>query len=479
MKKIVTIFTAIIIAANVFAQSVNYNLPQNWMCHPVLKHTDIARQQNLTLTVKNPDLTIDTVIHYVPYADTLVDIFYVYPTISMDFRLGNVAMNDIDTITAKFVYSEQVGIYAQFGRVFVPYYRQAKIGVFIHDTTQSLLAGYMEIAYNDIDSAFSNYLKYYNHGHKIILMGHSQGADHVMFLLRKKFDTNPQLQSQLVVALCAGEPNYASVDGSRTGGALQNIKACPPRGSEPECGCMMNWRTWNRTYPVEGLASFSFFFNPYFVSKGLLYQTYDTVNHSHQEANYDFGYTTHKPIARYISIDNSGTDYVGFDNMFRAEATQVDTVPGSAHILIDTIFTFKDQRVIDSFPDGIPGQLHSVIPVPLDQPHSNYHIWDWQFVQNDVLQLLPKLIEITSPSGVPEENHQENTVIIYPNPSNGNVHLSMHNQKIKCIRLYNSQGELIEEFFKNDFSVSNLTAGIYYIYTQTDKSTFTNKLIKQ
>ena len=146
MKKIVTIFTAIIIAANVFAQSVNYNLPQNWMCHPVLKHTDIARQQNLTLTVKNPDLTIDTVIHYVPYADTLVDIFYVYPTISMDFRLGNVAMNDIDTITAKFVYSEQVGIYAQFGRVFVPYYRQAKIGVFIHDTTQSLLAGYMEIA---------------------------------------------------------------------------------------------------------------------------------------------------------------------------------------------------------------------------------------------------------------------------------------------------------------------------------------------
>ena len=147
--------------------------------------------------------------------------------------------------------------------------------------------------------------------------------------------------------------------------------------------------------------------------------------------------------------------------------------------MIDTIFTFKDQRVIDSFPDGIPGQLHSVIPVPLDQPHSNYHIWDWQFVQNDVLQLLPKLIEITSPSGVPEENHQENTVIIYPNPSNGNVHLSMHNQKIKCIRLYNSLGELIEEFFKNDFSVSNLTAGIYYIYTQTDKSTFTNKLIKQ
>jgi hypothetical protein len=70
-------------------------------------------------------------------------------------------------------------------------------------------------------------------------------------------------------------------------------------------------------------------------------------------------------------------------------------------------------------------------------------------------------------------------MLIYPNPTHGIVHVSLENQKIKSIKLYNLQGAFIEEFFTNDFSVSMLTAGIYYIKVQTDKSTFTQKLVKQ
>jgi hypothetical protein len=40
-------------------------------------------------------------------------------------------------------------------------------------------------------------------------------------------------------------------------------------------------------------------------------------------------------------------------------------------------------------------------------------------------------------------------------------------------------GQLIQEYFTNDFSVANLPDGIYFITTKTDKTTFTNKLIKQ
>ena len=462
------------------AQTVDYNLPQNWMCHPVLKSTDIARQQNLTLTVKNPDLSIDTVINYTSYAGSLTDIFYVYPTIDLKPEMGNTSMDSIDTLTAQFVYREQVGIYAQFGRVFVPYYRQAKIGVFFNAVVSDQLkvANCLEIAYNDIDSAFSHYLKYYNNGRKIILMGHSQGSDQIMFLLRKRFDNNPILQSQLVVALCAGEPNYALVNGSRTGGALQNIKECRPLDSVPECGCIMNWRTWNKNYQAEGLAKCSFFFTPYFASKGLIYQTYDTLHHSHQDANYDFGYTrAQKPVARYISIDNSFTDYVGFDHMFSAEVTPFSAVPGSAHLLIDTIHAPNDRRRIDSFPSYIPLQLHSTIPItPLKD---NYHIWDWQFVQNDVLHLLPAMIANCHPAGIPDVNLPVNAPLIYPNPTNGVVHLDIAGQKIKSIKLYNIQGVFVQEYFMNDFSVSNHANGIYFIIIQTDKSTYTNKLVKQ
>jgi hypothetical protein len=41
------------------------------------------------------------------------------------------------------------------------------------------------------------------------------------------------------------------------------------------------------------------------------------------------------------------------------------------------------------------------------------------------------------------------------------------------------QGELIREYFTNDFSVANLPDGIYFITVQTDKAIYTNKIIKQ
>ena len=298
MKIFFAILAALLLTAKVFAQTVDYNLPQNWMCHPVLKSTDVARRYPLKLNVQHRDLTQEPEINYPPYTDTLVDIFYVYPTIDTTLSFAaNTAINDIDTVTAQFVYREQVGIYARFGRVFVPYYRQANLRVFVDGTISPLAqANYMEIAYNDVEAAFDNYLTHYNNGHKIILMGHSQGAYLMRFLLRKRFDNNPTLRSRLVVAISGGEPNY-SAKGSRTGGSLQNIKTLD---SVAESGCMINWRTWNSDSAVQELQGSSFFFNSNFVDKGFIYQTYDTAYH--QESNYDFGYAASgnpKILTRY------------------------------------------------------------------------------------------------------------------------------------------------------------------------------------
>jgi hypothetical protein len=399
------------ISASSVAQSIDYNLPKNWMCHPILKSTDVARQQKLTLIVKNLDMSTKDSINYT--RDTLVDIFYIYPTIDMDFHLGNTPMDSIDTLTAQYVYREQVGIYAQFGRVFVPYYRQAKIGVFVTqqttDSLQLLTAEYMKKAYNDIDSAFSHYMKYYNKGRKIILIGHSQGSDHERFLLRNRFDNSPVLKSQLVVAISGGEPNYTSVSGSRTGGSLQNIKTCPPRDSVQECGCVINWRTWNEKFALNYLNKASFYYNQHFVDSGLIYQIYDTVNHSHVESSYDFGYTTHKIIPRYITLDSTMNNYIAFDGMFRGKDT-TSALPGSSYLLIDSINTPNDQRKTGHFPH-LSHWLQDTIPIP----HvNNYHIWDMQFVQNDLLEIIPGLIAITHPiNSVPEINNLDNELLVF------------------------------------------------------------------
>jgi hypothetical protein len=245
------LFFALVItlSASAIAQIPDYNLSQNWMCHPVLKTMDVARQYELKLTVLNSDTThkIDTI--YPLYTDTLVDIFYMYPTINMDMAKGNTAIENIDRAVAEFVFREQAGIYAQYGRVFAPYYKQATIGVFMmHNLSEPEkleLADYFETAYKDIEAAFDNYIQNYNKGHKIILIGHSQGSDMMRFLLHRRFDNNPVLKSQLVVALSGGEPNYAATDGSRTGGSLEHIKTLD--SSLPlESGCIISWRSYKK-----------------------------------------------------------------------------------------------------------------------------------------------------------------------------------------------------------------------------------------
>lgn len=53
------------------------------------------------------------------------------------------------------------------------------------------------------------------------------------------------------------------------------------------------------------------------------------------------------------------------------------------------------------------------------------------------------------------------------------------NQNLVNIKIYNSTGHLLQEHFTTEFSKANLPSGIYFIATQTDKSTFMNQLVKQ
>jgi hypothetical protein len=78
-------------------------------------------------------------------------------------------------------------------------------------------------------------------------------------------------------------------------------------------------------------------------------------------------------------------------------------------------------------------------------------------------------------------NEIENNKILslYPNPTNGTIHLNSHNQNIVSIGVYNLLGELLQEHYNTEFSIANLPSGIYFVTVQTDQSTFRNQLIKQ
>lgn len=92
-------------------------------------------------------------------------------------------------------------------------------------------------------------------------------------------------------------------------------------------------------------------------------------------------------------------------------------------------------------------------------------------------QLLSNII--STPLSVNEISANQENVIISPNPASVNVLINTIGQKLHSIKIYNLTGELLQEHFTSEFSVSNLPIGLYFVITQTDKGIFKDKLIRQ
>lgn len=134
-----------------------------------------------------------------------IDVFYVYPTLLTDKKdeRWNVEMTDSiqHEKVLKGAIQFQASAFTEVGAVYSPYYRQAHLRAYYeleNGGKEALL-----FAYEDVKSAFDYYLKNFNNGRGIILVGHSQGSTHLGFILRDFFDNQP-LQKQLIAAYIPG-----------------------------------------------------------------------------------------------------------------------------------------------------------------------------------------------------------------------------------------------------------------------------------
>jgi len=132
-----------------------------------------------------------------------VDVFYAYPTIYFDSEPSNMDINDeqnrkdvIDKMNS------QMALYTPYANIFTPYYRQMYRDGFNDLPTEEATA-LLNLAYEDIASAFKYYMNNYNNDRPFILMGHSQGAGIMIDLLRKEFD-NDLYSNKMIAAYTTG-----------------------------------------------------------------------------------------------------------------------------------------------------------------------------------------------------------------------------------------------------------------------------------
>lgn len=173
-------------------------------------------------------------------ATAAADVFFVHPTTYLgragwNADLGNKQINHITDISTM---RRQASVFNGTARIYAPRYRQATLFSFFDEQTNNGTQA-INLAYEDVKSAFRYYLAHYNQGRPIILAGHSQGTRHLTQLLRDFFEHDPALRRQLVAAYLVG---FNVPDST-----LQAVRPC---ADSTATGCYVAWNTvdWGQEY---------------------------------------------------------------------------------------------------------------------------------------------------------------------------------------------------------------------------------------
>ena len=115
------------------------------------------------------------------------DVFVVVPSVYRGGKHWNLPSDDLKRKSKleRIVRPNYVAPYADAGRLFAPFYRQASLYAYMTQREDALMA--QDLAYDDVTRAFEFFLKNSPPERPIVLVGHNQGASHIQRLLSDYF----------------------------------------------------------------------------------------------------------------------------------------------------------------------------------------------------------------------------------------------------------------------------------------------------
>ena len=134
----------------------------------------------------------------------------------------------------------QVARFQESCALYVPLYRQVTIGTYLQRSEWRERA--LAVAFADVEASFKEYLATKNHGRPIILLGHSQGAEMVVRLVRRFFDDDAAMRQKLLVAMAIGG-DLEAPSGQTAGGTFAHVPACT---SADQTGCVVAYHSYAR-----------------------------------------------------------------------------------------------------------------------------------------------------------------------------------------------------------------------------------------
>jgi len=179
--------------------------------------------------------------HAVPAADPPVDCFYVYPTVSRDPGLNS----DMEAgLEERAVAAVQFARFGGVCRTYAPLYRSATVRAIGAVMTGQDPAPLFELAYGDVLAAWRQFLARRNQGRPFVLIGHSQGAIHLIRLLASEIEGKPEA-ARMLSALLIGY-NVEVPEGQVIGGTFRTTPLCTRMG---QTGCVVAYVSFRASAP--------------------------------------------------------------------------------------------------------------------------------------------------------------------------------------------------------------------------------------
>ena len=187
-----------------------------WLCKPGLP--DNPCEPGFSTTLISPTGQITGTEDVKPDRKRKIDCFYVYPTVSDDKSTNSDLSIDPEE---RSIALYQAARYSLHCRVF----------------------------YGDVLAAWRTYLRKYNRGRGVVLIGHSQGSFVLRELIHQVIDPKRKVRKRLVSAILLGG-NVTVAAGSNVGGDFQHIPGCVKPN---QSGCVMAFSTFNAPVPNNSL----------------------------------------------------------------------------------------------------------------------------------------------------------------------------------------------------------------------------------
>lgn len=214
----------------------DYGQDSNWLCLP-------GREDACGAPVATADLNPDgygPVVQNRPAANAPIDCFFVYPTVSRDAGLNS----DMDGQEERFATTILFARFASLCRPFAPMYRSVtNAGIAAFALGQDVLPN-LAFAYEDVRSAWRQFLADRNNGRPFVLIGHSQGSIHLQRLIREEIEGKP-IARQMVSAIIPGW-NVEVPVGRSVGGTFRSTPVCTRIG---QTGCIVSYVSFRAESP--------------------------------------------------------------------------------------------------------------------------------------------------------------------------------------------------------------------------------------